>query len=170
MGRTAYAGREGACLHSCQLRPPCLVSVTVQTAQSLWRGNWLGDVTCQIIIFIRLNELDKTHNFQVVTSERKKKNENHIHRSWQEWNRSPETEKKFGSSGKPGLSLAFPWGSHTPWKTQPLAISEYFFGDCQELKMPLLRWLRETWTDLGDKWCHPEGLWQLQSGSRSWAN
>lgn len=170
MDWTACAGREGGMSSFLPTMPSLPSFCDCPNSPEFMKGNWLGDVTCQIIIFIRLNELEKTHNFQVVTSERKKKNENHIRRSWQEWNHSPETEKKFGSSGKPGLSLAFPWGSHTPWKTQPLAISEYFFGDCQELKMPLLRWLRETWTDLRDKWYHPEGLWQLQSGSRSWAN
>ena len=97
-GQHVQEGR-GACLHSCQVHPPRLVSVTVQTAQSLWRGNWLGDVTCQIIIFIRLNELEKTHNFQVVTSERKKIN----------WKPYPQGLKGMESLSWDGEKVCLQW-------------------------------------------------------------
>ena len=38
-------------------------------------------------------------------------------------------EEEFGSSGKPALTVAILWGSHTPWKTQLLFINEYYLGD-----------------------------------------
>lgn len=126
-GWTARAGREGARLHSCQVHPPRLVSVTAQTAQSLWRGNWLGDVTCQIIIFIRLNELEKTHNFQAVTSERKKINKSKTISTGAE--RNGIALLRWRKSLAPVENQPFLGEVTPPWKTQPLAISEYFFGD-----------------------------------------
>lgn len=61
------------------------------------KGKLIGDITCPVIIFIRLNELDKTHNFQVVTSERKKKKMKTISQELTGMEYALLRQKKFGS-------------------------------------------------------------------------